>query len=56
MPELRKNLRQIVGLRNLLTHQYWIIDDQKVYLSIKNDFRGVDEFLEAIQDKYAIDL
>jgi uncharacterized protein YutE (UPF0331/DUF86 family) len=38
------NLRQIVGLRNLLAHQYWTIDDQKVYLSIKNDFKGVDEF------------
>ena len=49
-----KELTKLVRLRNLLTHRYWIIDDEQVYNSIKNDFSGVDSFLESVQDKYAI--
>jgi uncharacterized protein YutE (UPF0331/DUF86 family) len=51
-----KELTKLVRLRNLLTHRYWVIDDNQVYNSIKNDFHGVDSFLESVQDKYAIDL
>lgn len=51
-----KELTKLVRLRNLLTHCYWIIDDFQVYSSIKNDFSGVDSFLESVQDKYAVDL
>jgi uncharacterized protein YutE (UPF0331/DUF86 family) len=51
-----KELTTLVRLRNLLTHRYWVIDDQQVYNSIKNDFHGVDNFLESVSDKYAIDL
>jgi len=51
-----KELTKLVRLRNLLTHRYWIIDDYQVYSSIKNDFSGVNSFLESVQDKYAIDL
>jgi uncharacterized protein YutE (UPF0331/DUF86 family) len=51
-----KELTKIVRLRNLLTHRYWVIDDKQVYNSIKNDFHGVDSFLECVSDKYAVDL
>jgi uncharacterized protein YutE (UPF0331/DUF86 family) len=51
-----KELTKLIRLRNLLTHRYWIIDDYQVYNSIKNDFSGVDSFLESVQDKYGIDL
>ena len=51
-----KELTALVRLRNLLTHRYWIIDDNQVYNSIKNDFKSVNKFLESVQDKYAIDL
>ncbi len=47
-----KDLRPLVRLRNLLAHHYWVIDDERVYNSIKNDFRGVDKFLEIVGDKY----
>lgn len=53
---LAQELTKLVRLRNLLTHRYWVIDDNQVYNSIKNDFRGVDSFLECVKDKYAIDL
>jgi uncharacterized protein YutE (UPF0331/DUF86 family) len=49
-----KELTALVRLRNLLTHRYWIIDDNQVYNSIKNDFKSVNKFLESVQDKYAI--
>ena len=51
-----KELTKLVRLRNLLTHRYWVIDDKQVYNSIKNDFEGVDSFLESVSDKYAVDL
>jgi uncharacterized protein YutE (UPF0331/DUF86 family) len=51
-----KDLTAIVRLRNLLTHRYWTIDDEQVYNSIKNDFKGVDKFIESVQEKYAVDL
>ncbi|MGD6851425.1 MAG: DUF86 domain-containing protein [Candidatus Bathyarchaeia archaeon] len=51
-----KELTKLVRLRNLLTHRYWIIDDNQVYNSIKNDFHGVESLLESVSDKYAIDL
>lgn len=51
-----KDLTAIVRLRNLLTHRYWAIDDKQVYDSIKDDFRGVDKFVESVQEKYAVDL
>jgi uncharacterized protein YutE (UPF0331/DUF86 family) len=51
-----KDLAAMVRLRNLLTHRYWTIDDQQVYNSIKNDFRGVDKFIESVQEKYASEI
>jgi uncharacterized protein YutE (UPF0331/DUF86 family) len=51
-----EDLSGIIKLRNLLTHRYWIIDDQRVYDSVKNGFYAVDKFLEAVEEKYAIDL
>ena len=48
-----KDLSAMVRLRNLLTHRYWAIDDQQVFNSIKDNFRGVDKFIESVQEKYA---
>ena len=51
-----RDLVKIVGLRNLLIHLYWTIDDRRVYDSIRNDFRGVDRFVESVREKYAVDV
>jgi uncharacterized protein YutE (UPF0331/DUF86 family) len=51
-----KDLSAMVRLRNLLTHRYWAIDDQQVYNSIKDNFRGADKFIESVQEKYAGEL
>jgi uncharacterized protein YutE (UPF0331/DUF86 family) len=51
-----KDLTAIMRLRNLLTHRYWIIDDTKIYDSIKNNFKAVDNFLRSVKKKYAINV
>jgi uncharacterized protein YutE (UPF0331/DUF86 family) len=44
--EASMEFSELVRLRNLLVHRYWVIDDEKVYESIKRDFRCVEEFIE----------
>jgi uncharacterized protein YutE (UPF0331/DUF86 family) len=44
--EASMELSELVRLRNLLVHRYWVVDDEKVYESIKRDFRCVEEFIE----------
>jgi uncharacterized protein YutE (UPF0331/DUF86 family) len=51
-----KDLTAISRLRNLLSHRYWTIDDKQVYDSIKGDFRGVNKFIETVNEKYGINL
>jgi len=38
----------IVKLRNLLVHRYWIIDDRKIYENIKNNFGKILNFIEGV--------
>lgn len=51
-----KDLTSIIRLRNLLTHQYWKIEDRQVYDSVKDDFKSVDKFLQSVKQKYAASL
>jgi uncharacterized protein YutE (UPF0331/DUF86 family) len=52
--ECAKDLTAITRLRNLLTHHYWTIDDEQVYGSIRDDFKGIDEFVKKVRQRYAI--
>ncbi len=40
---------QIIRLRNLVIHRYWIVDDKLIYNAIKENFRNVTDFLEAVR-------
>jgi uncharacterized protein YutE (UPF0331/DUF86 family) len=51
-----KELSGLIGLRNLLVHRYWSIDDRRVYDSTKDGFYRVDKYLEAVKEKYAVDI
>jgi len=42
-------LIKLVRLRNLLVHRYWVIDDEKIYNSIKRDFKAVYSFVERLE-------
>jgi len=42
-------LVKLVRLRNLLAHRYWVIDDERIYNSIKRDFKAVCSFIERLE-------
>lgn len=49
---LSLNLRYAKGMRNILAHQYGIIDDEKVFNSLKEEFeKDIKEFINAIKLK-----
>ena len=43
------DLVALVRLRNMIIHRYWIVDDYKIYVSIKNDFECVEKLLKNIK-------
>jgi len=42
-------LVKLVRLRNLLVHRYWVVDDERIYNSIKRDFRAVYSLIERLE-------
>lgn len=47
-----EDMKALVGLRNLLVHRYWTVENKRVYDSIKEDFKCVEEFLNEMMTKY----
>lgn len=46
-------MRRFVGLRNLIVHRYWEVDDERMYKELKEEgLRRVREYLESVA-KYA---
>jgi len=43
-----RDLLSFIRLRNLLVHRYWVIDDKKIYDSIKSDFKNIIRFIERV--------
>ncbi len=43
-----RDVVNIVKLRNLLIHRYWTIDDEKIYNTVKKDFKNIQRFLKRI--------
>jgi len=41
-------LKKIAGLRNIIIHKYWRIDDHKVFKSTKENIGDFEEFLRQI--------
>ncbi|RLI04611.1 DUF86 domain-containing protein, partial [Candidatus Bathyarchaeota archaeon] len=46
------NLESLVGLRNLLIHRYWTVEDEKVYRDVKTNFKCVEEFLSRVEEVF----
>jgi uncharacterized protein YutE (UPF0331/DUF86 family) len=42
-------VESLVGLRNLLIHRYWGVEDRRVYQSLKANFKCVEEFLDKLE-------
>lgn len=47
--ELSDRLRNMVKFRNILVHQYWDIDDKRVYNYAKYDINDFFDFIEEIR-------
>lgn len=45
---------KIIRLRNIIVHRYWTVDDAKIYSSIKEDFKEIEELLIKIGERYGI--
>ncbi len=40
---------KLVGLRNIIVHRYWVVDDLKIYKSAKNSGIGnIEKFIEEV--------
>ncbi|MBS7638228.1 DUF86 domain-containing protein [Candidatus Bathyarchaeota archaeon] len=44
------DLVRLYRLRNLLVHRYWMVDDERIYRSVKSDFRSVRSFAERLRE------
>lgn len=47
-------LERLVRLRNLLVHRYLVVDDKRIYDSVKRDFELLLSFLQRIESRYAV--
>lgn len=50
--DLGNNLSKMAGFRNLLIHQYWNIDDQKVHQFIVSGLDDIKTYIKLVGDKY----
>lgn len=48
--ELGEKLKKVTGLRNIIIHKYWEIDDLKVFKSTKENIGDFEEFLRQINE------
>ena len=46
--ELTETMRELAGLRNLLVHVYWDVDDDAIYEGIRAELADFDAFVCAI--------
>lgn len=43
-----KDIVNIIKLRNLLVHRYWVVDDMEIYENIKKNFSNVVRFMRRL--------
>lgn len=48
--ELSERLKKVTGLRNIIIHKYWEIDDRKVFKSTKENIGDFEEFLRQVNE------
>jgi uncharacterized protein YutE (UPF0331/DUF86 family) len=46
--DFTRSMRELAGLRNLLVHLYWDVDDQLVYEGIRSELCDFEAFVEFI--------
>ena len=51
-PECVEDLEALVGLRNLVIHRYWTVEDERIYHSVKTNFKCVETVLRKIEEAF----
>jgi uncharacterized protein YutE (UPF0331/DUF86 family) len=46
--DLTQTMRELAGLRNLLVHVYWDVDDAMIYEGVRAELRDFDAFIACI--------
>jgi uncharacterized protein YutE (UPF0331/DUF86 family) len=49
-----KDLTSMVGLRNILIHRYWLVDE-KIYEAVKDDFKCLRELIGKVMEAFPIE-
>lgn len=52
--ELGNRIKKLASLRNIIIHKYWVIDDGKVFRSVKENLGDFEEFLRQVNDTLKI--
>jgi uncharacterized protein YutE (UPF0331/DUF86 family) len=48
--DLASRLASAARLRNLLVHRYWVVEDEKVYESVRGGLRDFEDFVRYIRE------
>ncbi len=51
-PECVEDLEALAGMRNLLVHRYWVVDDAMLYSAVRNDFECVEKLLRKVEEVF----
>jgi uncharacterized protein YutE (UPF0331/DUF86 family) len=46
------DLESLVGLRNLLIHRYWTVEDERIYEGVKTNFKCVEKLLSRVEEAF----
>jgi uncharacterized protein YutE (UPF0331/DUF86 family) len=46
--EITRKMKEVAGLRNLLVHIYWDVDDRMIYESIQSELNDFEDFITEI--------
>ncbi|NLF13773.1 MAG: DUF86 domain-containing protein, partial [Anaerolineaceae bacterium] len=46
--DLTQTMRELVGLRNLLVHVYWDVDDETIYEGVQTELGDFEAFIEQV--------
>ena len=48
--ETAENVKKMIGLRNILVHEYGKIDREEIYDVLKNDLKDIEKFKKEVSD------
>lgn len=47
--EVAESMTKLVGLRNIIVHRYWVVDDLKIYKSAKySGIENIEKFIKEV--------